>query len=162
MSEIHNDISIASNLFSGVRQSGEIELKEILQKKNTTGIYQNRFFVTKGAELFYWTSKSDYDKNLEPSTSYDLKEIRSIELSNKRNILILFGNSKFKLELRALNDEQATYWLEFLKSKKALYSHSDLLNELDESISFKTETFQVLMKLTDNDKVALNINDYLF
>jgi uncharacterized protein YgiM (DUF1202 family) len=139
--------------FKNVRQSGEIELKETLQKKNSSGIYQSRFFTTRGYMLQYWTSKADYEKAAESSNSYDLREMNSLEIVNKRNLTLLFGSAKFKLELRALTDEQCSHWAEFLKSKKALHSLSDLINELDGDVEFKTDTFRVLMKLREHDQV---------
>jgi len=136
-----------------VRQSGEIELRETLQKKNTSGIYQSRFFTTKGYMLHYWTSKADYEKDADPSNSYDLREMNSLEVASKRNLTLLFGSAKFKLELRALTDDQCLHWAEFLKSKKSLHSLSDLINELDGDVEFKTEAFRVLMKLREHDQV---------
>ena len=104
--------------------------------------------------LQYWTSKADCDKSVEPSSSYDLREMNSLEITNKRNLTLLFGSAKFKLELRALTDEQCLHWAEFLRSKKALHSISDLINDLDGDAEFKTEAFRVLMKLKEFDQVT--------
>lgn len=78
--------------------------------------------------------------------------MNSLEITSKRNLTLLFGSAKFKLELRALTDEQCLHWAEFLRSKKALHSISDLINDLDGDAEFKTDAFRVLMKLKEFDQ----------
>ena len=62
-------------------------------------------------------------------------------------------NSKFKLELRALSDEQFAQWSGMLIAKRNLYSIDDLLSDINaQRLSFKTTTFQYLMLLKENDQ----------
>jgi hypothetical protein len=62
-------------------------------------------------------------------------------------------NNKFKLELKAMSDEQLNEWVEFLLAKKSLYSVDELLVDLSKQrVSFKTKTFQSIMILRDKDQ----------
>jgi hypothetical protein len=137
-----------------VRQSVELELHGVLQKKNRKGFYQNRYLRTCGTYLQYWTSSEDYTLNREtPSTSYDLREIKVIESTGDCCFYIQFMNEKFRIELRAISEEQCEEWIEFLKAKKALHSTNSLLVDKNIGDTFKTNTFRTLLKLSPVDQV---------
>ena len=137
-----------------VRQSVEIELHGVLQKKNRKGFYQNRYLRTYGSYLHYWSSSEEYqEKKLEPSSSYDIREIKVIEILGEGYFYIQFMNEKFRLELRAINEEQCQEWVHFLNAKKTLHSSNSLLNDTNIGNSFKTSTFNTLLKLSTIEQV---------
>ena len=136
-----------------VRESQELEMRGVLQKKNRNGLYQNRYFSTRGAYLEYWSSSQHALTSLQPSSSYDLREIKIVECPGDRIVYIQFMNEKFKLELRAISDEQCMEWVNFLKAKIALHSPNTLLSNIDDGAEFQTRTFAALLRLKVQDQV---------
>lgn len=139
-----------------MRESKELEMRGVLQKKNRNGIYQNRFFSTRGAYLEYWaTSQEAISSPSKPSSSYDIREIKIVDGPGDRIVYIQFMNEKFKLELRAISDEQCNEWISFLRAKISLHSSSNLLTGVEEGMHFQTRTFAALLRLKVNDQVKV-------
>jgi hypothetical protein len=144
-----------------VRDSMGLEYSGVLQKKNKKGFYQNRFIRTSGCYIQYWTSSEKYAAEEEhPSSSYDIKEIKLIESRGDGYFFIQFMNEKFKLELRAISEDQCQEWIHFLNSKRSLHSTNSLLNDSVVNNSFKTSTFAALLRLTAEEQDHW-INDFM-
>lgn len=89
------------------RESGEVEVKGLAQKKNKTGFFQYRYFATASYNLYYWNTQHDYEKHAEPSSSYDIREIKDIDFDRQKRLLCLqFSNKKFRLELKVASEEE--------------------------------------------------------
>lgn len=147
-----------------LRQSSEMELHGKLQKRNRNGIFQARYFQTLGPSLKYWTN--EHEKNTSPGKSFDVREFRSVQNVGDNCICIQMTNDKFKLEIKAISNEQCNEWADFLQAKMALYSVSNLKTSIDtEAVSFSTRTFAgllripVLEQVRDNDSAVTNENN---
>jgi hypothetical protein len=140
-----------------VRESSELEMRGVLQKRNRNGMFQNRYLSTRGAFIEYWSSS---DEALacphKPSSSYDMREIKVVECQGDRILYIQFMNEKFKLELRAISEEQCQEWVNFLKAKITLHSPNNLLSEMEDGVKFQTKTFATLLRLKPGDQVRSN------
>jgi hypothetical protein len=105
------------------RASREIELHGVLQKKNSKGFYQSRYFRTAGVTLSYYRDFDAYQKNpYSPSETYRFTDLASVVDARDRRITLNFIAAAFKLELRAATDAQALQWSSFLRAKINLYS----------------------------------------
>ena len=143
--------------------SAELEYKGYLQKKNSKGYFQQRYFETDGSALKYWTDFDMHEKGLECSSSYDVKDISSIERMQNRVIILQFSSKKFTVELRAPTEEQQILLFEILNAKRALFCVSELLLELDSGVEFQTVSFSTLMKLNERDQctwIISRLDDY--
>jgi hypothetical protein len=139
---------------SQVRESTEIEIHGVLQKRNRKGFYQNRYLRTCGWQLQYWPSSQFFSENrTNPSSSYDIREIRIIEATGDCKFYIQFMNEKFKLDLKAISNEQCQEWVEFIRAKKNLHSPNSLLDLDNSDSTFKTKTFGALIKLPLTEQV---------
>lgn len=80
----------------------------------------------------------------------------NISFSDRRACTqIQFSNDKFKLDLRAISEEQCEEWSDFLKAKAALYSMDNLLSSIDDGLTFRTRTFESLLKIPVADQVSI-------
>lgn len=62
-------------------------------------------------------------------------------------------NEKFKLDLKAISNEQCQEWVEFIRAKKNLHSPNSLLDLDNSDSTFKTKTFGALIKLPLTEQV---------
>jgi hypothetical protein len=135
----------------------EVELSGFLQKKNSKGFYQYRYFKTQRHMLHYWTTDKEASESETPaSSSFDMTEIKSIEKNlNKRIFTLYFMNDKFKLELKTLSDESFLEWTELIVAKRALYSVSQLLTDLnaEKGLQFQSPLFKTLLLMKEKDRV---------
>lgn len=139
-----------------VRESGELEMRGVLQKRNRNGMFQNRYFSTRGAFIEYWSSSEEAIASPQkPSSSYDMREIKVVEGLGDRIVYIQFMNEKFKLELRAISEEQCQEWINFLRAKISLHSPNNLLSDIDDGVRFQTKTFATLLRLKPGDQVRI-------
>lgn len=131
----------------------DIDIYGYLQKKTSKGIYVNRYFTTSCHLLKYWHDKQSFDNMESPSEEFDIREIRQIEKPGGRQINLIFMNDKFRLDLKALSDEQFAEWSEVIPAKRSLYSVDELLVDLrSDRISLRTKTFQSLLFLKDREQ----------
>jgi hypothetical protein len=102
----------------------EVELHGVIQKKNSKGFFQNRYFRTAGVLLNYYTDYESYVADAcTPSASYRFTDVGDIEILGDHRFLVSFSSgTSFKLELRAATEAQCEQWVTFLKAKKNLYS----------------------------------------
>ena len=147
------------------RLSREIELAGTLQKRNRKGLYQMRYFETNGPLLKYWnneqekinsTTTNDNNNNNNNDNNgkiFDVRDFRKID-SNGNNFSIQMSHEKFKLEMKALTNEQCQEWVDFLQAKMSLYSIDKLKSSIDtEKVSFETRFFERLISLPVQDQV---------
>lgn len=139
-----------------LRLSSETELHGKLQKRNRNGIYQPRYFQTQGSLLKYWTNENE--KNLSAGSVFDVREFRSAQNVGDNCLCIQMLNEKFKLELKAVSNEQCNEWADFLRAKMALYSVDNLKSSIDaETLAFKTRTFEGLLRIPVHNQVFIII-----
>ena len=135
-----------------LRQSREIELHGKLLKRNRNGIFQARYFQTKGPSLKYWTNEQE--KNTTPRSVFDVREFRSVQNVGENCICIQMSNEKFKVEMKAISNEQCNEWADFLQAKMSLYSVDNLKTSIDtEAVACKTRTFEGLLRIPVHDQV---------
>ncbi len=137
------------------RESGiEMEVEGYMQRKNSKGYHNNRYFRTSGQYLRYWTDKNSYIQNEKESETYNIAQVSEITCNaSSRSFVLFFMNGAFKLELKAHSNEHFFEWSELLKAKKSLYSRDELLSDLNlRRVSFRTKTFQSLMVLDEKDQ----------
>lgn len=133
-------------------QSSENELNGKLQKRNRNGIFQARYFQTQGSVLKYWSNEQD--KNTTNCSVFDVREFRSVQNVGDNCLSIQMTNDKFKLDLKAISNEQCNEWVDFLKAKMSLYSVDHLKSSIDsEAVAFKTRTFAGLLRVPVHDQV---------
>ena len=109
------------------RASREIELHGVLQKKNSKGFFQNRYFRTAGVILSYYRDFDSFQKNpYVPSESYKFTDMASVVDTVDRCFIISFQAAAFKLEIRAATDAQCLQWTSFLRAKINLYSVNEV------------------------------------
>ena len=126
--------------------SSELEFKNYLQKKNSMGYFQNRYFITRGSQLMYWKDHIAHENNDEASASFDIKDISNMEKNTGQRIIALkFSSDKFTIEVKAPSDESLNLFYEILHCKRQLYCVSELLFELDKGTTLRTQTFAVLL-----------------
>jgi hypothetical protein len=64
------------------------------------------------------------------------------------------SNDKFKLEMKAVSNEQCNEWADFLRAKMTLYSVDNLKTSIDtEAVAFTTRTFESLLRIPVADQV---------
>lgn len=132
----------------------DIEKSGYLLKKTSKGLWVNRYFVTERNILSYWHDQNSFEQHDNPSEKYDIAEIKNVERTSNRGLVVNFLNSsKFKLEIRALMDNERNEWASILEGKAKLYSVDELLSDLRQHhISFRTRTFETLMFLHEKDQ----------
>jgi hypothetical protein len=136
------------------RQSSETELYGKLTKRNRNGIFQARYFQTQGPLLKYWANENE--KNIATGSVFDVREFRSVQNVGEHCICIQMTNDKFKLEIKAISNEQCNEWTDFLRAKMSLYSVDNLKSSIDtEAVAFKTRTFEGLLRIPVHDQVGL-------
>jgi hypothetical protein len=145
-------------------EDNQQEMEGILQKKNRIGHYQNRYFKTHLNKLVYYTGgKISSDNNENPTSIFDISEMSEITRKGSRLIQLQFySGDKFKLDLQSSSATLCNEWVQFLLAKRSLYSTSELLEELDSSTTFKTNTFGTLMLLHERDRnnyILSNLNE---
>jgi hypothetical protein len=148
MTTVHHDRDDDDHLDHDFEKTG------FLLKKTSKGLWVNRYFVTERNMLSYWHDINSFEQHDNPSEKYDVAEIKSIERTSHRGLIINFLNSsKFKLEVRALVDNERNEWAAILEGKSKLYSVDELLSDLRlHAISFKTKAFATLMFLHEKDQ----------
>jgi hypothetical protein len=135
------------------RQSCEIELAGKLQKRNRNGIFQARYFQTRGPLLKYWANETE--KNITTGSVFDVREFRSVQNVGENCICIQMSNDKFKLDIKAISNEQCNEWADFLQAKISLYSVDNLKTSIDtDAVAFKTRTFEGLLRTPVHDQVG--------
>jgi hypothetical protein len=138
-----------------LRQSSEVEMHGKLHKRNRNGMFQPRYFQTQGPHLTYWNNENE--KNIVPGCVFDVREFRSIQKVGDCCFCIQMTNDKFKLELKAVSNEQCGEWCDFIQAKMTLYSVDNLKTGIDtEAIAFKTRTFETLMRVPIADQVKID------
>jgi hypothetical protein len=141
----------------------KIEFEAYVQKKNTKGYYQNRYFQTRGTLLQYWNDHHSKESGSDASATFDIKDITHIDRQPGRYVTLRFTSNRFVLDLRCASDEQCSLLIETLHAKQALYSITELLVELDSGTEFMTKTFRQLMVLTEREQsqwVVSRLDDY--
>lgn len=142
-----------------------VEKDGYLQRKTTKGLWANRYFATQAQHLKYWHSKAE-SINKEPTETYLISEIKTVEVTGPRSFVLNFLNSsKFRLELSAPGEHERMEWVTLLEAKRRLYSVDELLADLRaDRVSFRTKTFRTLMILPEKDqnKWILDRLDELF
>ena len=136
-------------------ESQEIELHGVLQKRNRNGVFQTRYFRTEGHNLCYWWSIADFENHrITPSSKYDIREIQYINIQpDGKTLYSQFMNEKFKVEIRAISENQAQKWFDFLSAKKELHSISTIIHRINDGVKFRTCLFQTLLPLKEVDQV---------
>ena len=75
--------------------------------------------------VLQWENKAEHDKKSEPSSSFDIREIKVIEAQEtvgNRQFALFFMNEKFKLELKAATPDQCREWIAILEAKRQLHN----------------------------------------
>lgn len=138
----------------GSNGDGDFEKAGYLQKKTSKGMWVTRYFATDRNQLQYWHNQAQYDRPEAPAESYDVSEIRSIDMVGSRGfVLSFYKTNKFKVEIAANSEQERTEWRTIIDAKRRLYSVDELLADISASrIVFHTKTFQTLMALQEKDQ----------
>lgn len=147
------------------RESREIELHGILQKRNRKGFYQNRYFRTSGVLLSYYKDQESFNKTpLYPNASFKFTDMTSAQTNGPDGkFIVSFAISSVVLDLKAVTESHAIHWVSFIRAKINLYA-VNLLLTMDNSLTvlgspnllFVTTTFRELMLLKLSDQDAWN------
>lgn len=133
-----------------------------LSKKNRKGYYNSRYFQSVNEGISYWIDKASFDRREEPSSTFEIKDIKNIERSAGGRVLSLVFGDKFRIDLKSEIDD-CNVWYETLTAKKSFYSVKELLSDLqNENTEFATKTFSALMVIPvkeQNEWITDQLND---
>ena len=133
-----------------------------LSKKNRKGYYNSRYFQTANERISYWVDRASFDRREIPTSSFEIKDINTIELSSNNKTLSLIFGDKFRIDLKSETDDSRT-WFELLTAKKSFYSVKELLVDFkNERMQLRTKTFSSLLVIPvkeQNEWIMEHLND---